>query len=57
MKRNQRTPQSTGCPDCHKTATKTAEAAAGAIVVQTEYVCNTPDCKVDRFTITRVAAH
>lgn len=57
MKRSQRLPVVTGCPDCHQKATKRSTTDIGTspgVLIQTTYGCLTPDCKVDDFTVVRV---
>lgn len=57
MKRNQRTAGVSGCPECHKTASRTDVVALRSVPKQTRstYVCNTPSCNVVRFTVDRLA--
>lgn len=52
MKRSQR-PGPTGCPDCHKTATRGA-VRTNTSDETTEYTCHTPVCPVVSFTVKRL---
>lgn len=56
-KRSQRPPASTGCPDCHKRARsldERAERNAAETIMTTVYECESSQCVVDTFEITRI---